>query len=173
VGLFFSPVTTRGKYIYLLINSNRFSHGNTPTVRLFSHKTETGSPVQVLLLNCLQGFVVSEINSESEHTGGPNPWNVQQQQSIISVGFWRWCVNIKRIVFLDFIHCLVSQEKTKLRKNKIYRQKNTIHTSTKKSDKGQLLTKEQLTCAHTHMNPRRQSNTGGNKWPSHCTLHSS
>jgi hypothetical protein len=29
---------------------------------------------------------------------------------IISVGFWRWCVGIERIVFLDFIHRLVSQK---------------------------------------------------------------
>jgi hypothetical protein len=35
--------------------------------------------------------------------------------SIISVGFWRWCVSIERIVLLDFIHRLVSQEQTKLR----------------------------------------------------------
>jgi hypothetical protein len=35
--------------------------------------------------------------------------------SLISVGFWRWCISIKRIVFLDFIYHLVSQEQTKLR----------------------------------------------------------
>jgi hypothetical protein len=29
---------------------------------------------------------------------------------IISVGFWRWCVGIERIVLLDFIHRLVSQK---------------------------------------------------------------
>jgi hypothetical protein len=34
---------------------------------------------------------------------------------IIFVGFWRWCISIKRIVFLDFIHRLVSQEQTKLK----------------------------------------------------------
>jgi hypothetical protein len=38
-----------------------------------------------------------------------------KQQSIIFVGFWRWCISIKRIVFLDFIHRLVSQEQTKLK----------------------------------------------------------
>jgi hypothetical protein len=27
-----------------------------------------------------------------------------------SVGFWRWCVSIERIVLLDFIHRLVSQK---------------------------------------------------------------
>jgi hypothetical protein len=42
-------------------------------------------------------------------------------------------------VFLDFIHRLVSQEQTKLRENKNYGQKNTIHTSTNKSHKDQLL----------------------------------
>jgi len=31
-------------------------------------------------------------------------------ESIISVGFWRSCISIKRIVFFDFIHRLVSQE---------------------------------------------------------------
>jgi hypothetical protein len=37
--------------------------------------------------------------------------------SIISVGFWQWCVSIERIVLLDFSHRLVSQKtnKTKLR----------------------------------------------------------
>jgi hypothetical protein len=29
---------------------------------------------------------------------------------VISVGFWRWCVGIERIVLLDFIHRLVSQK---------------------------------------------------------------
>jgi hypothetical protein len=37
---------------------------------------------------------------------------------------------IERIVLLDFIHRLVSQEQTKLRNQK-YRQNTTIHTSTK------------------------------------------
>jgi hypothetical protein len=48
--------------------------------------------------------------------------------------------------------------------NKNYRQKNTIHKSTNKSYKDQLLTTDQLTWAHTHthINPRSQSNTGGN-----------
>jgi hypothetical protein len=55
---------------------------------------------------------------------------------------------------------------------KNYRQKITIHTSTNKSHKDQLLTTEQPTRAHTHINPWSQSNTGGNKWHSHCTLHS-
>jgi hypothetical protein len=40
---------------------------------------------------------------------------------------------IKRIVFLDFIHRLVSQEQTKLRKLKIIDKRTTIHTSTNKS----------------------------------------
>jgi hypothetical protein len=35
--------------------------------------------------------------------------------SIIFVWFWRWCISIERIVLLDFIHRLVSQEQTKLR----------------------------------------------------------
>jgi hypothetical protein len=45
---------------------------------------------------------------------------------------WKWC--IKQIVFLDFIHRLVSQEQTKLRKLKIidkrsqYTHPQTNHT---------------------------------------------
>jgi hypothetical protein len=31
------------------------------------------------------------------------------------VGFRQWCISIERILLLDFIHCLVSQEQTKLR----------------------------------------------------------
>jgi hypothetical protein len=61
--------------------------------------------------------------------------------------------DIKRIVFLDFIHRLVSQEQTKLRKLKIIDKRTTIHTSTNKSHKDQLQTTEQLTWAHTHINP--------------------
>jgi hypothetical protein len=38
-----------------------------------------------------------------------------QPPYLIFVGFWRWCISIKRIVLLDFIHRLVSQEQTKLR----------------------------------------------------------
>jgi hypothetical protein len=38
-------------------------------------------------------------------------------------GIIRILYSIKRIVFLDFIHCLVSQEQTKLEKIKNYRQK--------------------------------------------------
>jgi hypothetical protein len=43
----------------------------------------------------------------------------KENTEIISVGFWRWCISIRRIVFLDFIHRLVSQEQTKLRKLKL------------------------------------------------------
>jgi hypothetical protein len=65
---------------------------------------------------------------------------------------------IERIVFLDFIHRLVSQEQTKLKKLKIIdkRLKHkyiTIHTSTNKSHKDQLQTTDQPTWAHTHINP--------------------
>jgi hypothetical protein len=35
--------------------------------------------------------------------------------TIIFVAFWRWCISIKRIVFLEFIHRLVPQEQTKLK----------------------------------------------------------
>jgi hypothetical protein len=35
---------------------------------------------------------------------------ILQETEIISVGFWRWCVGIVRIVLLDFIHRLVSQK---------------------------------------------------------------
>jgi hypothetical protein len=59
---------------------------------------------------------------------------------------------IKRIVFLDFIHRLVSQEQIKLRKLKIIDKRTTIHTSTNKSHKDQFLTTEQLTWTHTHIN---------------------
>jgi len=31
---------------------------------------------------------------------------------IVFVGFWWWCISIEWIVFLDFIHRLVSQEQT-------------------------------------------------------------
>jgi hypothetical protein len=41
------------------------------------------------------------------------------------------------------------------------------HTRPQYSHKGQLLTTEQLTWAHTHINPWSKSDTGGNKWPSH------
>jgi hypothetical protein len=76
-------------------------------------------------------------------------------------------------VFLDFIHRLVSQEQTKLRKNKNYRQKNTIHMSTNNSHKDQLLTTDQLTWVHTHINPRSQLNTGAISDPAtaHFTAH--
>jgi hypothetical protein len=93
-------------------------------------------------------------------------------QQIISVGFWRWCISVKRIVFLDFIHRLVSQKTNKIEEIKNYRQNITIHTSTNKSHKCQLLTTDKLTWAYTHINPWSKSDTGGNKWPSHCTLHS-
>jgi hypothetical protein len=47
-------------------------------------------------------------------TATTNQWTSQKIQklilSIISVGFWRWCVGIERIVLLDFIHHLVSQK---------------------------------------------------------------
>jgi hypothetical protein len=122
---------------------------------------------------------------------------------------------IKRIVFLDFIHRLVSQEQTKLRKLKIIDKRTTIHTSTnkshkdgvlvsnelcfstlsiarclknkqnwgiknidkisqytrpQKSHKGQLLTTEQPTWAHTRINPWSKSDTGGNKRLCLCAI---
>jgi hypothetical protein len=46
------------------------------------------------------------------------------------------------------------------------------YTRPKNSHKGQLLTTEALTWVHTHINPWNKSDTGGNKWPSHCTLRS-
>jgi hypothetical protein len=52
---------------------------------------------------------------------------------------------------------------------KKYRQSITIHTSTKITQ-GSITNHRAYT--HTHINPWSQSNTGGNKWPSHCTLHS-
>jgi hypothetical protein len=51
----------------------------------------------------------------------------------------------------------------KIEEIKNYRQKNTINMSTNKSHKDKLLTTDQLTWAHTHINPWSQSNTGGNK----------
>jgi hypothetical protein len=64
--------------------------------------------------------------------------------------------------------CPSSGVSKKLR-NKIYIPKNT---HVQNSHKGQLLTTEPLTWVHTHINPWSKSDTGGNKWPSHCTLHS-
>jgi hypothetical protein len=49
--------------------------------------------------------------------------------------------------------------------------KMSQYTRPQISHKDQLLTTEQLTRVHTHMNPSSKSDTGGNKWPSHCTLH--
>jgi hypothetical protein len=46
------------------------------------------------------------------------------------------------------------------------------YTRPQNSHKGQLLTAKPLTWVHTHINPWSKSDTGGNKWPSHCTLHS-
>jgi hypothetical protein len=89
---------------------------------------------------------------------------------LISVGFWRWCISIKRIVFLDFIHRLVSQEQTELRKLKII-DKRSQYTRPQNSHKDQLLTTEPLTWVHTHIKPWSQSHKGGNKWHSHCTNH--
>jgi hypothetical protein len=43
---------------------------------------------------------------------------------VISVGFWRWCVSIERIVLLDFIHRLVSQKIGELR---IYTKYHNTH----------------------------------------------
>jgi hypothetical protein len=40
---------------------------------------------------------------------------INPEDQLIFVGFWRWCISIERIVLLDFIHRLVSQEQTKLR----------------------------------------------------------
>jgi hypothetical protein len=58
---------------------------------------------------------------------------------------------IERIVLLDFIHRLVSQKKKKNRGIKNM-DKISQYTRPQKSHKGQLLTTEQLTWAHTHMN---------------------
>jgi hypothetical protein len=46
------------------------------------------------------------------------------------------------------------------------------YTRPQNSHQGQLLTTEPLNWVHTHINPWSQSDTDGNKWPSHCTLHS-
>jgi len=37
---------------------------------------------------------------------------LKYSQSIISVGFWRWCICIKLNVFMYFIHRPVSQDQT-------------------------------------------------------------
>jgi hypothetical protein len=47
----------------------------------------------------------------------------------------------------------------KIEEIKNYRQNITIHTSTNKSHKDQLLTTEQLTWAHTHINPIKSKST--------------
>jgi hypothetical protein len=62
------------------------------------------------------------------------------------VRFWRWCISIKRIVFLDFIHRLVSQEQTKLKKLKII-------------DKRAQYTRPQRN--HTRINYKSQNNLPG------------
>jgi hypothetical protein len=46
------------------------------------------------------------------------------------------------------------------------------YTRPQNSHKCQLLTTEPLTWVHTHINPWSKSDTVGNKWPSHCILHS-
>jgi hypothetical protein len=51
---------------------------------------------------------------------------------------------------LSIVWCLKNKQNGGI---KNYRQKITIHTSTNKSHKGQLLTTEQLTWARTHINP--------------------
>jgi hypothetical protein len=71
---------------------------------------------------------------------------------VISVGFWRWCVGIERIVLLDFIHRLVSQ---KIEEIKIYIPQNH-NTHVQNSHKGQLLTTEPPTWVHTQHKPLRQ-----------------
>jgi hypothetical protein len=45
-----------------------------------------------------------------EYTFGQGGSYIWTLLPIISVGFWRWCVGIERIVLLDFIHRLVSQK---------------------------------------------------------------
>jgi hypothetical protein len=87
---------------------------------------------------------------------------------ISSFLLWSCKLYIERIVLLDVIHRLVSQKNWGIR---IYIQKNH-NTHVQNSHKGQLLATEPLTWAHTHINPWSKSDTGGNKWPSHCTLHS-
>jgi hypothetical protein len=46
-------------------------------------------------------------------------WSENLEGRVISVGFWRWCVSIERIVLLDFIHRLVSQKTNKIEELKI------------------------------------------------------
>jgi hypothetical protein len=70
-------------------------------------------------------------------------------------------LDLKTHGFSDFIHCLVSQEQTKLKIKNYNRQKIKpkqikIHMSTNKSHKDQLQTTEQPTWAHTHINPWSQ-----------------
>jgi hypothetical protein len=77
---------------------------------------------------------------------------------------------IERIVLLDFMHRLVSQEQKNWGIKNV--DKISQYTRPQNSHKGQLLTTEQVTWVHTHINPWNKSDTGGNKWPSHCTLHS-
>jgi hypothetical protein len=58
----------------------------------------------------------------------------------------------ERIVLLDFIHRLVSQKTNNIEELKII-DKISQYTRPQNSHKGQLLTTEQLTWAHIHMNP--------------------
>jgi hypothetical protein len=94
--------------------------------------------------------------------------NIRDQ--MISVGFWRWCVSIEWIALFGLYPSSgVSKNKQNWGIKNI--DKISQYTHPQNSHKDQLLTTEQLTWAHTHMNPWSKSDTGGNKWPSHCTLH--
>jgi hypothetical protein len=59
---------------------------------------------------------------------------LQIRYNVISVGFWRWCVSIKRIVLLDFIHRLVSE-------------KNKQNWGIKNMDQGFMCVCAQVSCS--------------------------
>jgi hypothetical protein len=61
-----------------------------------------------------------------------------------------WVLNELCFWNLSIVWCLKNKQNRGI---KNYKQKITIHTSTNKSHKGQLLTTEQLTWAHTHIKP--------------------
>jgi hypothetical protein len=70
--------------------------GRTPTLIL---KTEAAWTSETLVSYTLHNVTTQKIST----------WCCDRIP-IISVGFWRWCISIERIVLLDFIHRLVSQK---------------------------------------------------------------
>jgi hypothetical protein len=92
---------------------------------------------------------------------------------VTSVGFWQWCISINQIVFMGFIHRLLSQDQ----KRKNYRPKKTKNlnrsnnkASTFISQKDQI-TNHTATNLDTHIHKHlKPENTGGKKWHTHTQI---